>query len=159
MENLDRGVVAVKVSGGVYVGWRMFGYEYDTTASNVTYNLYKDGTKLANVTDSTNYLDSSGTASSKYTVTAVIQGKRAAVSCCDAWAQQYLSVPIQAPSGGSYSANDGTRAIWTATANWTSCSSGIPRMRTTLRSPARQTLASLMDTRWPERSCGASMWA
>jgi len=46
MENLDRGVVAVMVTGGVYVGWRMFGYEYDTTASNVSYNLYKDGTKL-----------------------------------------------------------------------------------------------------------------
>jgi len=28
MENLDRGVVAVKVTGGVYVGWRMMGYEY-----------------------------------------------------------------------------------------------------------------------------------
>jgi len=55
MENLDRGVVAVKVSGGVYVGWRMFGYEYDTTASNVTYNVYRDGAKVANVTDSTNY--------------------------------------------------------------------------------------------------------
>jgi len=63
MENLDRGVVAVKVSGGVYVGWRMFGYEYDTTATNVSYNLYKDGAKLANVTDSTNYLDAAGTSS------------------------------------------------------------------------------------------------
>jgi rhamnogalacturonan endolyase len=29
MEALTRGVVAVKVDGGVYVGWRMFGYEYD----------------------------------------------------------------------------------------------------------------------------------
>jgi hypothetical protein len=108
MENLDRGVVAVKVSGGVYVGWRMFGYEYDTTASNVTYNLYKDGTKLANVTDSTNYLDSAGTASSKYTVTAVIQGKEGPQSpAATPWAQQYLSIPITAPAG-SYSANDAT---------------------------------------------------
>ena len=31
MENLDRGVVAVKVIGGVYVGWRMMGYEYNRT--------------------------------------------------------------------------------------------------------------------------------
>jgi hypothetical protein len=108
MENLDRGVVAVKVSGGVYVGWRMFGYEYDTTASNVTYNLYKDGTKLANVTDSTNYLDASGTASSKYTVTAVIKGTEGPQSpAATPWAQQYLSIPITAPAG-SYSANDAT---------------------------------------------------
>jgi rhamnogalacturonan endolyase len=59
---LDRGVVAVVVSGGVYVGWRMFGYEYTGTDSDTSYNLYKDGTKLATVTDSTNYLDAAGTA-------------------------------------------------------------------------------------------------
>jgi hypothetical protein len=112
MENIDRGVVAVKVSGGVYVGWRMFGYEYDTTATNVSYNLYKDGTKLANVTDSTNYLDAAGTASSKYTVSAVIKGTEGPQSAPVAiWAQQYLSLPITppptGPNGGSYSANDG----------------------------------------------------
>jgi hypothetical protein len=74
MENLDRGVVAVVVTGGVYVGWRMMGYEYDTTATNVSYNLYRDGAKIANVTDSTNYLDAAGKASSSYSVTALIKG-------------------------------------------------------------------------------------
>jgi hypothetical protein len=44
MENLDRGVVAVKVPGGVYVGWRMFAYEYGV--SGVAYNLYRDGTSV-----------------------------------------------------------------------------------------------------------------
>jgi hypothetical protein len=106
MENLDRGVVAVKVGGGVYVGWRMFGYEYDTTASNVAYNLYRDGTKVATVTDSTNYLDGSGTGSSKYTVTAVIKATEGPQSpAASVWAQQYLSIPIKPPSG-TYSAND-----------------------------------------------------
>jgi hypothetical protein len=112
MENLDRGVVAVVVSGGVYVGWRMFGYEYDTTASNVSYNLYKGGTKLANVTDSTNYLDSAGTSSSSYTVSAVIGGTEGPQSpAVTPWAQQYKSIPLSppatGPNGGSYSANDG----------------------------------------------------
>ena len=107
MENLDRGVVAVVVSGGVYVGWRMFGYEYDTTASNVSYNLYKGGTKLANVTDSTNYLDAAGSASSSYTVSAVIKGVEGAQSAAvTPWAQNYTSIPLTPPSG-SYSANDG----------------------------------------------------
>ena len=111
MENLDRGVVAVKVTGGVYVGWRMFGYEYDTTASNVSYNLYRDGTKVANVTDSTNYLDASGTSSSKYTVSAVIKGVEGAQSGpMTVWAQQYLSIPVSPPPngplGGKYSPND-----------------------------------------------------
>ena len=107
MENLDRGVVAVVVSGGVYVGWRMFGYEYDTTASNVTYNVYRDGSKVANVTDSTNYQDASGTASSKYTVTAVINGTEGAQSpAATPWAQQYQSIATTPPSSG-YSPNDG----------------------------------------------------
>jgi len=102
---LDRGVVAVKVGGGVYVGWRMFGYEYDTTASNVSYNLYRDGTKVANVTDSTNYLDAAGTASSKYTVTAVITGKEGPQSpAVTPWAQQYTSIPLKTVSGSD--AND-----------------------------------------------------
>ena len=111
MENLDRGVVAVKVSGGVYVGWRMFGTEYDTTATNVAYNVYKDGVKLANVTDSTNYMDATGTTSSSYTVSAVIKGTEGIQSPgVKPWAQQYTSIPLSPPlpglNGGAYSAND-----------------------------------------------------
>ena len=113
MENLDRGVVAVKVTGGVYVGWRMMGYEYTGTDGDTSYNLYKDGTLLKNVTDSTNYLDAAGAATSKYTVSAVLQGVEGKQSAPVAvWAQQYLSIPItpppNGPEGGSYSASDGT---------------------------------------------------
>jgi len=111
MENLDRGVVAVKVTGGVYVGWRMFGYEYTGTDSDTSYNLYKDGAKLANVTDSTNYLDAAGTSTSKYTVSCVLKGVEGPQSTAVAvWAQQYLSIavspPPKGPEGGSYSPND-----------------------------------------------------
>jgi hypothetical protein len=111
MEDLDRGVVAVKVTGGVYVGWRMMGYEYDKTAANVGYNVYRDGTKLATVTDSTNYLDAAGTASSSYTVSAVIKGAECAQSAPSTpWAQNYVSIPITppptGPNGGTYNAND-----------------------------------------------------
>jgi len=108
MENLDRGTVAVVVSGGVYVGWRMFGYEYTGTASDVSYNLYKGGTKLANVTDSTNYLDAAGTSSSSYTVSAVIKGVEGAQSAAvTPWAQQYISIPLTPPTGSTYSPSDG----------------------------------------------------
>jgi hypothetical protein len=107
LENLDRGVVAVVVSGGVYVGWRMFGYEYTGTDADVSYNLYKGGAKLANVADSTNYLDAAGSSSSSYTVTAVIKGVEGPQSpAVTPWAQNYTSIPLTAP-GGSYSANDG----------------------------------------------------
>jgi hypothetical protein len=113
MEKLDRGVVAVTVGGGVYVGWRMFGTEYSGTDRDTSYNLYKDGTLLKNVTDSTNYLDTSGTASSSYTVTAVIKGTEGAQSPATLpWAQSYLSIPLTPPareaSGPSYSPNDGS---------------------------------------------------
>jgi hypothetical protein len=106
MENLDRGVVAVKVSGGVYVGWRMFGYEYTGTDSDTSYILYKDGAKLATVTDSTNYLDAAGTASSKYSVSAVLKGTEGKQSdAVTPWAQQYLSIPLTKPAS-QYNAND-----------------------------------------------------
>jgi hypothetical protein len=113
MENLDRGVVAVKVTGGVYVGWRMMGYEYTGTDSDTSYNLYKDGTLLKNVTDSTNYLDAAGTSTSKYTVSAVLKGKEGAQSAAvTVWSDQYKSIPVTAPPngalGGVYTASDGS---------------------------------------------------
>ncbi|MGO9290085.1 MAG: rhamnogalacturonan lyase [Polyangia bacterium] len=112
MENLDRGLVAVVVTGGVYVGWRMFGYEYTGTNTDTSYNLYKGGTKLANVTDSTNYLDAAGTASSSYTVSCVLKGVEGPQSpAVTPWAQQYTSIPLTPPatssSGATYSASDG----------------------------------------------------
>src|SRR6185436_6343164 len=121
MERLTRGVVAVTVSGGVYVGWRMFGFEYDAAnPANVSYNVYRNGTMIANVTNSTNYLDSGGSASSTYTVRAVIGGTTGADSeTATVWAQQYLRIPLMVPAGGTtpstcptaneaytYSAND-----------------------------------------------------
>ncbi len=112
MEDIDRGVVAVKVSGGVYVGWRMMGYEYNPTSpTSIAYNVYRAGSKLATVTDSTNYLDAAGTTSSTYTVAAVINGTECAQSPSVAtWAQNYLRIPLEvpatSPSGASYSAND-----------------------------------------------------
>jgi hypothetical protein len=109
MEDLDRGVVAVKVSGGVYVGWRMFGYEYDKDKpSNVAYNVYRGTSKLATVTDSTNYLDASGTSSSTYAVSAVIGGAEGAQSDpAKVWSENYLRIPLS-PPGTGYEANDGS---------------------------------------------------
>jgi rhamnogalacturonan endolyase len=109
MEDLDRGVVAVKVSSGVYVGWRMFGYEYDkSNPGNVSYNVYRGSTKVANVTDSTNYLDASGTTSSTYAVSAVIGGTEGAQSAqASVWGQNYLRITLS-PPGSGYEANDGS---------------------------------------------------
>ncbi|HEX6273729.1 MAG TPA: rhamnogalacturonan lyase [Polyangiaceae bacterium] len=107
VERLDRGVVAVVVSGGVYVGWRMFGYEYDSAnAARISYNVYRNGTLAGNVTNSTNYQDAGGNAQSMYTVRAVIDGVEGAASApATPWAQNYLRVPLMPPSS-SYAAND-----------------------------------------------------
>ena len=41
-DKLDRGLVAVKTSGGVFCSWRINAEEYYA----VTYNLYRDGISL-----------------------------------------------------------------------------------------------------------------
>ncbi len=106
MEDLDRGVVAVSVNGGVYVGWRMMGYEYDRdNPKNVAYNLYRDGEKVATVTDSTNYVDNGGSASSKYSVSAVIGGAECEKSReASVLGQNYIRIPLNNP--GNHEAND-----------------------------------------------------
>ena len=45
---------------------------------DVKYNLYRDGTKIAENLDVSNFTDSSGSTTSKYTVSAVIRGKEQA---------------------------------------------------------------------------------
>ncbi|MBT2282369.1 rhamnogalacturonan lyase [Paenibacillus polymyxa] len=113
MEYLDRGVVAVKTGTGVFVSWRLLGME----GSNVSFNVYRDGTKVnaTPITNSTNLQDASGTSSSKYTVRAVVSGtEQAASAAASVWGNNYLSVPLSIPAGGTtpdgvaytYSAND-----------------------------------------------------
>lgn len=113
MEKLNRGVVAVRTSSSqVYVGWRMFG----TDPSNIAFNVYRGSTKVNStpITNSTNYVDNTSTTST-YTVRPVINGtEQAASESAAVWAQQYLSIPLQIPAGGTtpdgvaytYNAND-----------------------------------------------------
>lgn len=113
MENLNRGLVAVQVSGGVFVSWRLLG----TEAVSTGFNLYRNGTKVnaSAITSSTNYLDAAGTASSVYHVRALSGTTELAPSgTASVWAGNYLDIPISKPTGGTtpdgvaytYSAND-----------------------------------------------------
>ena len=163
MEALTRGVVAVKVAGGVYVGWRMFGYEYDpVTPSNISYNLYRDGRKIASVTDSTNYLDVDGAVSSAYSVRAVIGGVEQEDSGnASVWAQNYLRIPLDIPPAGVHptrlpaiprakaiptTPTTVASAIWTETASTKSWSSGIPKMPATTTSRVARAMSSSTRT-------------
>ncbi|MCC8161014.1 MAG: leucine-rich repeat protein, partial [Oscillospiraceae bacterium] len=103
--------VAVSVDGGVYLSWRLLGTEnYDTA-----FDVYRDGEKIATVSDSTNYTDT--TAGNAYTVVPsgedISSGKTVSV-----WDEQYLTIPLNRPEGGTslddeeytYSPNDVTPA-------------------------------------------------
>ena len=68
---LDRGLVAVKTSNGVFCSWRIPGSEY----YDVQYNIYRNGSKLNSTPlNVSNYTDPSGSSSSTYTVKAVVRG-------------------------------------------------------------------------------------
>lgn len=112
MEALNRGLVAVKTDGGIFVSWRFLG----TENASVLFNVYRDGQKLnAAPVKTTNYVDKNGSAGSTYTVRTVVNGtEQPASEKASVWAQPYHSVPLDKPAGGTtpkgeaytYSAND-----------------------------------------------------
>jgi rhamnogalacturonan endolyase len=104
MENLDRGLVAVKVSNGIFLSWRVLG----TDAASTTFNLYRDGTRIASFAAGvgTNYVDASGTTTSKYTVRAVVNGtEQTADAATTPRPNAWLSIPLK-PPGSGYTPND-----------------------------------------------------
>ncbi len=111
VETLDRGVVAVVQTGAIYVGWRMFGYEYDRDQpERVTYNLYRDDVLVANVPSSTNFRDTAGSPQSNYAVSVVLDGVEGPRSePVQPWQQNFLRVPLQ-PPGANYIAHDSSLA-------------------------------------------------
>ncbi|GIF39293.1 rhamnogalacturonan lyase [Actinoplanes xinjiangensis] len=105
MERLDRGLVAAATSEGVFLSWRLLANE--ATGSSATgltganFGVYRDGRRIATVTDSTNFLDRDGTATSRYRVS----GSRTVTP----WAANHTELPLQKPADGpayTYSAND-----------------------------------------------------
>jgi rhamnogalacturonan endolyase len=114
MERLKRGLVAVSAGGGYFLSWRQFGTE--PPGDTFGFNIYKGTTKLnpSPLTGATCYQDNSG-GSGVYTVRPVIRGVEGPASeAARVLTQNYLSVPLQIPAGGTtpdgvsytYSAND-----------------------------------------------------
>ena len=121
MEKLDRGTVAVKTNGGVYLSWRLLGTE---SLTNQAFDIYRDGEKIYTTGehDATCYTDSKGTADNKYIVVPkgeTIVGKTAV----DVWTTNttykgrsvaYKDIAFNVPDGGktptdeeyTYTAND-----------------------------------------------------
>lgn len=73
-DNLDRGLVAVNMGGSTFLSWRILAQEY----FGVTYNVYRDGTKIAEGLTVSNFTDSG--VGNSYTVSAVVNGVEQAQS-------------------------------------------------------------------------------
>lgn len=109
MEALDRGVVAVKVNGGVFLSWRFLGTDNESAG----FNIYRDGVLVNSVpvTSSTNYTDAGGSANSTYVIKTVVDGVETHSSkTALVWANSYKSLQLKRPANGtggcSYTPND-----------------------------------------------------
>jgi hypothetical protein len=111
MENLNRGIVAVRNGTSNFVSWRWLG----TEADGITFNLYRNGTKVnASPLDVCNYTDAGAAANASYTVKAVISGvEQTASEAVTPWASLYKTLTLKVPAGGTnasgsytYSPND-----------------------------------------------------
>ena len=105
MENLDRGVVAVKTGNGVFVSWRMLG----TDPGSIGFNIYRNTAKVNTtiVAGSTNYIDLSGSVNDIYQVVPVLNGiELEASEPTVVWSDQYLEIPLQVPADGVTPAGD-----------------------------------------------------
>ncbi|MHB9140628.1 MAG: rhamnogalacturonan lyase family protein [Paludibacter sp.] len=100
MEYLDRGLVAVKISSGVYLSWRFLGTDNIATG----FNIYRNNTLVNSspITTSTNYSDASGTMTSIYKVLPVLNGVEdtSGVKTVISWAQQYKTIQLNRPARG-----------------------------------------------------------
>ena len=104
MENLDRGLVAMNTDNGIYLSWRLVG----TEDYNSSFTVYRDGQQIATVSDSTNYLDTSGNMNSQYSVFSSSSSVQCSVVKPLASGSNFLDIPLApidnyvAPDGTSY---------------------------------------------------------
>nr|WP_246334777.1 rhamnogalacturonan lyase [Spinactinospora alkalitolerans] len=116
MEDLDRGLVAVPTEEGVFLSWRLLGHEVNAATpaglKSPAFRVYRDGRRIATVTDSTNHLDTEGSADAEYRV--VAGGRDGTDTSAAVWPQNHHDLPLQKPEGGAtpageeygYTAND-----------------------------------------------------
>ncbi|WP_168120013.1 S-layer homology domain-containing protein [Paenibacillus sp. HB172176] len=105
-EWLDRGVIALKADDGIFVSWRLLADEYDR---DVMFNLYRNGEKLNEAPLAvTNFLDEAGAAGDSYSVETLVDGASTETNERIAAENDYLSIPLQKPEGGTTATGDYT---------------------------------------------------
>jgi rhamnogalacturonan endolyase len=115
LEHLDRGLVAATTGEGVFLSWRLLGDEVtghsDRGMVGTDFHVYRDGRRIATVTDSTNYLDRAGSPGARYRVAPADGGRGTSVT---PWSGAYHTLPLRKPADGvtpagevyTYRAND-----------------------------------------------------
>ena len=104
LEKLSRGLIAVKTPDGIMLSWRFFLDETKgwskTGMTGADFTVYKNGAKIAEVKDSTNFLDRAGTADDFYAVAFLPDGKPC--EAVKAWksGSNYIEIPMRIPEGG-----------------------------------------------------------
>lgn len=101
MEKLGRGLVAMKTDSGIYLSWRLLG----TESYNTSFYVYRNNSLIATVSDSTNYLDTSGSVNDSYTVAPTSGSACTAVKAFSS-GENFIDIPL-APID-DYIAPDGT---------------------------------------------------
>ncbi|MFC4865325.1 rhamnogalacturonan lyase [Streptomonospora arabica] len=116
LEDLDRGLVAASTGDGVFLSWRLLGHETRAATphglKSPAFRVYRDGRRIATVTDSTDYLDTEGGPDAKYRVVAA--GERGKGASAEVWPKEHYDLPLRKPAGGTtpagedytYTAND-----------------------------------------------------
>lgn len=120
-EELKRGLIAIANTEGVFLGWRLFknevvgSNEKGNSLIGMEFNVYRNGSRIARVSDSCNYLDRDGKKTDTYQVAPVWQESE--YELCDpenVHEEQYIDIPLQRPADGitpagdsyTYAAND-----------------------------------------------------
>ena len=117
MENLNRGLVAVRANEQVFISWRWLGHEPD----DIAFHVYRQGKRLTTtpIKDKTFFIDKNPLLKAKYAVAAVIAGReRSPSKPVSPWGDLAKKIPLNRPAGGttpdgveySYSPNDATVA-------------------------------------------------
>ena len=119
LENLSRGLVAVKCNTGIFLSWRLMkdeviGYT-DTGLAGMNFNLYKNGHKIALIEDSTNFIDVEGKEEDSYCIEGILDGKTYGKSQevkAFSSGENYIDLPLLIPEGGV--TEDGVTYIYNA---------------------------------------------
>ncbi len=110
-EKLDRGAIAIKTEGGVFLSWRSL----TTDPFGTTFDIYRDGVKINDTpyNATTNYVDPDGTTSSVYSIVAVTDAAVVVPSSenVSVWTDPYLRIKLDRPANcsrtnASYTPND-----------------------------------------------------